>query len=83
MHRTWTTGTASAAAAALMLVAGDAGAQYAVSQYPALTATPPTNIVLTVDDSGSMQSAYVPDSMSATSGRAVSTRNVQRAGVQP
>jgi len=68
MHRTWTTGTASAAAAALMLVAGDAGAQYAVSQYPALTATPPTNIVMTVDDSGSMQWAYVPDSMSGNVG---------------
>jgi len=61
MHRHWTIGTF--AAAALLLAAGNAGAQYAVSQLPALAPSPPTNIVLTVDDSGSMQWAYVPDGM--------------------
>jgi type IV pilus assembly protein PilY1 len=69
MHRTWTIGTAAATAAgALMLAGGSAHAQYAVSQLPALTPAPPTNIVMTVDDSGSMQWAYVPDSMGGNTG---------------
>src|SRR5690348_6430160 len=67
MQKTWTIGTAPAAAV-LMLAAGSACAQYAVSQLPALTPSPPTNIVMTVDDSGSMQWAYVPDSMGNNTG---------------
>ncbi|HEX7136764.1 MAG TPA: hypothetical protein VF219_02915, partial [Vicinamibacterales bacterium] len=67
MHKPWTIGTATAAAV-LMLAAGNASAQYAVSQLPALTPSPPTNIVMTVDDSGSMQWAYVPDSMGDNAG---------------
>jgi type IV pilus assembly protein PilY1 len=46
---------------ALVLLAHAASAQYAVSQLPYLTPNPPTNVVMMVDDSGSMQWAYVPD----------------------
>ncbi len=39
-------------------------AQYAVSQFPMLvTSPPPPNVILTVDDSGSMTWAAVPDSV--------------------
>src|SRR5882762_7570358 len=56
-------------AAVLMLLAGNAWAQYAVSQLPTLsTASPPANLVLMVDDSGSMASAYVPDGMGSCAG---------------
>jgi len=56
-------------AAVLMLFAGNAWAQYAVSQLPTLsTASPPANLVLMVDDSGSMASAYVPDGMRSCAG---------------
>ena len=70
MHRSWPIPTIAGVtrAAALMLLAGNACGQYAVSQLPALTPSPPTNIVLTVDDSGSMQWAYVPDGMSSNIG---------------
>ena len=51
----------AAAAAALALLAGNAAAQYAVSQLPTLTAAPPTNVVVMMDDSGSMGWAFVPD----------------------
>jgi type IV pilus assembly protein PilY1 len=70
MHRPWPTRTLACAgrALALMSLAGSAGAQYAVSQLPALTPAPPTNIVMTVDDSGSMQWAYVPDGMGNNTG---------------
>ena len=48
----------------LALVA-PARAQYTISQMPMLvTSPPPANIVLTVDDSGSMTYAYVPDYVS-------------------
>jgi type IV pilus assembly protein PilY1 len=57
-----------AAAAALIVLSADAGAQYAISQVPVLTSKPLTNIVLTIDDSGSMQWAYVPDGMSSNIG---------------
>lgn len=54
-----------AARLAAVLIAATAGAgvqAYTVSQYPALvTAPPPPNIVMTIDDSGSMQWAYAPD----------------------
>jgi type IV pilus assembly protein PilY1 len=41
-----------------------AGAQFALSPMPALVPAPaPTNLVLTIDDSGSMTSAFVPDSV--------------------
>lgn len=71
MHRPWPLKsilTAAARTTALMLVGGNAFAQYAVSQSPPLSLTPPTNIVMTVDDSGSMQWAYVPDSMGGNKG---------------
>ncbi|HEX4585911.1 MAG TPA: PilC/PilY family type IV pilus protein [Burkholderiaceae bacterium] len=70
MHRSWPTQTIAGAAhvAVWMLLAGNAGAQYAVSQLPVLTPSPPTNIVMMIDDSGSMQSAYVPDGFDQYSG---------------
>jgi type IV pilus assembly protein PilY1 len=53
--------------AAVLLVAAAAApalAQFAVSQVPTLvSAPPPTNIVMTIDDSGSMTFAFVPDSV--------------------
>jgi type IV pilus assembly protein PilY1 len=62
MQRTWPIRVPTAAlATALILLAGRAGAQYTVSQLPYLTPNPPNNVVMMVDDSGSMQSAYVPD----------------------
>ena len=51
-------------AAALLLAAAavPALAQFALSPVPPLvSAPPPTNLVLTIDDSGSMTSAFVPD----------------------
>ena len=58
------------AAAALALAAAAAAvpapglAQFAVSQVPTLiSAPPPTNIIMTIDDSGSMGNAFVPDSV--------------------
>jgi len=59
---------AAARVALLMLLAGNAWAQYAVSQLPALAPNPPTNIVIMMDDSGSMQWAYVPDAYGACTG---------------
>jgi type IV pilus assembly protein PilY1 len=56
-------------AAALLLAAAafPALAQMALSPVPALvSAPPPTNLVLTIDDSGSMTSAFVPDSVGNT-----------------
>ena len=56
-----------ARSAAVLLVAAAAApalAQFAVSQVPTLvSAPPPTNIVMTIDDSGSMTFAFVPDSV--------------------
>jgi type IV pilus assembly protein PilY1 len=55
--------------AVLLLLAGSARAQYAVSQLPVLSnASAPTNVVMMMDDSGSMQWAYVPDSNNQYSG---------------
>jgi type IV pilus assembly protein PilY1 len=59
---------AAAATAAQVLLAGNAGAQYAVSQQPVLTPSPPTNVVLMLDDSGSMAWAFVPDAYGACTG---------------
>jgi type IV pilus assembly protein PilY1 len=55
------------AALALGLAAqGAAFAQYSISQVPMLVSSPPPpNIVLTIDDSGSMTWAYVPDIVGA------------------
>jgi len=78
MHRSSLTVSLCAAAAALVMLAGNAGAQYAVSQTPALTTSPPTNIVMMMDDSGSMQWAFVPDAYGACTG----TRRFN-AGVDP
>jgi len=53
-------------AAALLLAAAvcPAMAQFALSPVPPLvSAPPPTNLVLTIDDSGSMMYAFVPDSV--------------------
>jgi type IV pilus assembly protein PilY1 len=53
---------ASASAAVLLSIAGGAQAQYAVSQLPPLANQGgPANLVLMIDDSGSMASAFVPD----------------------
>jgi type IV pilus assembly protein PilY1 len=70
MHRPWRTKTITGAAraAALLLLAGNAWAQFAVSQQPVLSASPPANIVMLVDDSGSMRWAYVPDAYGACTG---------------
>ena len=58
-------GFALGVAMAVTLAAGlvaSARAQYTISQVPMLVANPPpANIVLTIDDSGSMTYAYVPD----------------------
>ncbi len=51
------------AAAAALLAGAPAAAQYAISQVPMLVSQRPTNLVLTIDDSGSMTSAFVPDSV--------------------
>jgi type IV pilus assembly protein PilY1 len=59
---------AAAAASALMLLASNAVAQYAVSQLPVLTPSPPTNVVMMLDDSGSMAWAFVPDAYGACTG---------------
>jgi len=60
-----TFGLASTIVVAATLVVGlgaPAWAQYKISQVPMLVANPPpANIVLTIDDSGSMTYAYVPD----------------------
>ncbi len=54
-----------ALAALAWALAGPVLAQYSISQNPMLAAAPPPpNVVLTVDDSGSMAWAYVPDSES-------------------
>jgi type IV pilus assembly protein PilY1 len=72
MQRLWPiqipTVAAATRVAVLMLLAGNAWAQYAVSQQPALVPNPPTNIVIMMDDSGSMQWAYVPDAYGACTG---------------
>jgi hypothetical protein len=60
--------TAAGLVAVLALLAGDAFAQYAVSQSPSMSLTPPTNISVMMDDSGSMQWAYVPDAFGACTG---------------
>lgn len=54
---------------AMLAVSAGVSAQYAVSQLPPLaTGGPPTNLVMMVDDSGSMAWAYVPDSMGSCAG---------------
>ena len=63
-------------AAALLLAAAalPAMAQFALSPVPPLvSAPPPTNLVLTIDDSGSMTSAFVPDSVGNSAGLAAFT----------
>ncbi len=59
----WTANGTLIWAALIALAAwSDASAQFSISQNPALVASPPPpNIVMTVDDSGSMTFAYVPD----------------------
>jgi type IV pilus assembly protein PilY1 len=71
MHRSWPLdkfATTRAGIAVLALLAVDASAQYAVSQSPPMSVSPPTNIALTLDDSGSMKWAYVPDAFGACTG---------------
>jgi type IV pilus assembly protein PilY1 len=71
MHRPWPLNcfaTAPVGVAVLALLAGDAFAQYAVSQNPPMSMTPPTNVSVMMDDSGSMQWAYVPDAYGACTG---------------
>ncbi len=54
-----------------LAMCGAASAQYSVSQMPMLVSSPPPpNIVLTIDDSGSMAWAYVPDSIKGSGGSA-------------
>ena len=61
--------TVALRAIVLMLLAGNAWAQYAVSELPTLgTGAKPANLVIMIDDSGSMQSAYVPDGMGNCAG---------------
>jgi type IV pilus assembly protein PilY1 len=60
--------TAQCAAMLLLAAAAlPAHAQFALSPVPPLvSAPPPTNLVLTIDDSGSMTDAFVPDSAGST-----------------
>jgi type IV pilus assembly protein PilY1 len=52
-------------------LAAPVAAQYTISQYPMLVAAPPPpNIVFTIDDSGSMTWAYVPDAVGQYAGTA-------------
>jgi len=63
-----------------LCLAGPTQAQYAISQVPMLvTSPPPPNIVLTVDDSGSMAWAYVPDSLGQYAGTAGFTASAYNA----
>ena len=59
--------TGRALALLLATSAWPALAQFAISPVPPLvSAPPPTNLVLTIDDSGSMTNAFVPDSVGST-----------------
>ena len=59
--------TGGSLALLLAMAAGPALAQFAISPVPPLvSAPPPTNLVLTIDDSGSMTNAFVPDSVGNT-----------------